>query len=29
MQVRIAEVDLNGMFDRGSIVFIGGVNGSN
>jgi len=27
MQVRIAEIDLNGMFDRGSIVFIGGVHG--
>jgi hypothetical protein len=29
MQVRIAKVDLDGMFDVGSIVFIGGVHGRN
>jgi hypothetical protein len=29
MQVRIAKINLNGMFDRGSIVFIGGVHGCN
>jgi hypothetical protein len=29
MKVRIAEIDLSGMLDRGSIVFIGGVHGCN
>jgi hypothetical protein len=29
MQVRIAKIDLNGMFDRRGIVFIGGVRGQN
>jgi hypothetical protein len=29
MQVRIAKIDLNGMLDRRSIVFIGGVRGQN
>jgi hypothetical protein len=29
MQVGIAKIDLNRMFDRGSIVFIGGVHGRN
>jgi len=27
MQMRIAKVNLNWMFDKGSIIFIGGVHG--